>query len=221
MNDKYISNDKHIANDNKTKFWLEDISVLYRNNNYKKLLPKSNMTNIEQLNTLTRFLIYSMFVCLLFNCDNICTFIFAMIIMIIFTYYAFIRKNNDNFSSVITNTMITDKKQTCREPTYDNPFMNPSLEDYNNENVPIACNSDDEDIINDINDKVDPNLFLSSQELFDKTNVMRQFYTIPTNTIPNDQTEFAKLLYNTDNVCKHNQSGCLRYEDIRYKRQLV
>ena len=37
----------------------------------------------------------------------------------------------------------------------------------------------------------------------------RQFYTTPINTIPNDQTEFAKWLYDSGPTCKEKTTECI------------
>ena len=39
-------------------------------------------------------------------------------------------------------------------------------------------------------------------DLFGKNNSQRQFYTVPGNSIPNDQDKFAKWLYSTPKTCK-------------------
>jgi len=44
----------------------------------------------------------------------------------------------------------------------------------------------------------------------------RQFYTMPSTTIPNSQDEYAKWLYGNALSCKDNQRYCLRYEDPRF-----
>ena len=48
--------------------------------------------------------------------------------------------------------------------------------------------------------------------------MQRQFYTMPSTTIPNDQTGFAKFLYQLPTTCKEDSAQCLRYEDVRYSR---
>lgn len=109
------------------------------------------------------------------------------------------------------------KKSSCRVPTKDNPFMNPTSNDFELEDPPEACNAEDEDIQDKITNSFNEGLFRDVGDLFEKENSQRQFYTVP-HMIPTDQTAFAKWLYGTDNICKVDQSKCLRYEDIRYKR---
>ena len=45
-------------------------------------------------------------------------------------------------------------------------------------------------------------LFRDVNDLFGKNNSQRQFYTVPGNSIPNDQDTFAKWLYATPKTCK-------------------
>jgi hypothetical protein len=65
------------------------------------------------------------------------------------------------------------------------------------------------------------NLFTDVDDLFGKMNSQRQFYTMPSTTIPNKQGEFAKWLYSNPKTCKEDQDYCLRYEDIRAKRPVM
>ena len=110
------------------------------------------------------------------------------------------------------------EKNTCRRPTNDNPLMNPSILDYNNGDPPAACNADDDDIKNSITVQFNHNLFRDVDELWERENSQRQFYTIPNTAIPNNQVEFAKWLYKVPETCKEDQENCLRYESLRYKR---
>jgi hypothetical protein len=110
------------------------------------------------------------------------------------------------------------KRMTCRRPTVDNPFMNPTINDYDKESVPEACNVDDDQIKDSITTCFNKNLFRDVSDVFEVENSQRQFYTVP-QINPPDQTKFANWLYNTDDICKVNNSKCLKYEDLRFKRQ--
>jgi hypothetical protein len=115
--------------------------------------------------------------------------------------------------------IIKFKKNTCKPPTKDNPFMNPSITDYgDNMNHPEACNAEDTDINNEINLNFNKDLFRNIEDMWNVKNSQRQFYTIPSAQIPNNQIEFAKALYLNPSTCKTDQSKCLRYEDIKFKR---
>jgi hypothetical protein len=110
------------------------------------------------------------------------------------------------------------EKARCKMPTKHNPFMNSLLNNITtDEDPPVACNSDDDNINEKITDCFNEKLFRDLSDTFDRENSQRQFYTVP-RTNPNDQTEFAKWAYAGNRNCKTEQGDCLRYEDVRFKR---
>lgn len=136
---------------------------------------------------------------------------------------------NKNKDSIEDNDLFTIdekekyNKETCRRPTFDNPFMNPSPNDYNNnkEEVPKACNVNDKEINDEMEHKFNENMFRNIDDVFDIENSKRQFYSLPSRQVPNDQKEFALWCWGTGPTCKEDQSKCLRYEDVRFKRRRV
>jgi hypothetical protein len=110
-----------------------------------------------------------------------------------------------------------EKKKDCRMPTENNPFMNPLVSDYGNDNDPVPCNSDDVNVKKDINISFNKDLYRDVEDLFDVKNSQRQFYTIPAPTNPPDFVNFANWAYKPAQICKVDQDKCLRDEDIRYK----
>lgn len=109
-------------------------------------------------------------------------------------------------------------KSTCRKPTSDNPYMNPLVTDYCKDNVPVACNIDDEHIRDQVVDKFNSDMFMDVEDVHDKANSQRQFYTVPNTSIPSNQEDFANWCYRAPVTCKEDQEQCLRYEDLRFKR---
>jgi hypothetical protein len=85
-----------------------------------------------------------------------------------------------------------------------------------NPNRPPACGYSG--IKDEIEENFSFNLYRDIDDLFDKNNSQRQFYTTPITTIPNDQGSFARWLYEVPSTCKEDQENCLRYEDLRYNR---
>lgn len=108
------------------------------------------------------------------------------------------------------------EKNKCRKPTKDNPFMNPSVMDFNQPNVPVACNADDEDIADDLPLKFNEDMYRDLEDVFNRKNSQRQFFTVHHN-IPNDQEAFARWCYKMPATCKTDQTRCLRYQDLRAK----
>ena len=81
--------------------------------------------------------------------------------------------------------------------------MNPNLLNNTNPNY-RACNIQIKKIKNKINDYFKIPVFKDVIDIYDRNFSERQFYTIPSTTIPNDQEGFSKWLYARDKSCKEN-----------------
>lgn len=113
------------------------------------------------------------------------------------------------------------EKSTCRRPTINNPLMNTPPIAMGTEDPPAACNVDDEDIKESIKVNFNHQLFRDVDELWERENSQRQFYTLPNVSVPNQQKEFAMWLYNTgDFNCKGDNEQCLRWDPLWYNRDL-
>jgi hypothetical protein len=68
------------------KFWTEDPSIIYKN--YYIIIPTTNMSRVKQLNTSTRFLLYFIILCVLFQVDkSVIIYLLVGIILIVIFYY--------------------------------------------------------------------------------------------------------------------------------------
>lgn len=128
----------------------------------------------------------------------------------------YLRNNTKNLYTV--DELKDYEKNTCRKPTVDNPFMNPSITEYGNGDPPAACNSNDDEIKESIKVNFDHQLFRNVGDVWERENSQRQFYTMPNTAIPNNQVEFAKWLYKlpASSNCKE-EGNCLRYDDLRIR----
>jgi len=63
-------------------------------------------------------------------------------------------------------------------------------------------------------------LFRNVDDLWEKKNSQRQFYTLPNTQIPNNRESFMKWLYTQpkNSICKQNTGACDRYGDLRQLR---
>jgi len=138
----------------------------------------------------------------------------------------------DNKSQIVPQPKKVENKneiKECTQPTIDNPFMNVTMKDYFNIDPdtkttidrPPACDPNDPEIKKKIEASFSNNLFKDVNDIFGKMNSQRQFYTMPSTTIPNGQMEFAKWLYLNPKTCKEDQDYCNPYEDLRAKRPVV
>ena len=61
-----------------------------------------------------------------------------------------------------------------------------------------------------IKKKFNNNLFHDIEDVYDRKNSQRQFYTMPSTTIPNNRDTFQKWLYKTPKTCKEgNGNQCV------------
>ena len=109
-----------------------------------------------------------------------------------------------SFTLSLLIRVIDELKDNCRIPTKDNPFMNPQISDYNTKNDHLSsCTSyNNKGIQRVIEKEFNEDLYRDINDIFGKNNSQRQFYTVPGNSIPNDQDTFAKWLYATPKTCK-------------------
>lgn len=195
-----------IDNSNQTIFWYDNYFVLF--DNLQSFFPTHNMNVIEKLNSLMRLSIYTGFLLALIT--NNYQYLYIPIFVGIFTIYIY---NNEQKS--VENYLGCDKgynsysDEPCIKPTNDNPFMNFNQISDDRNRAP-ACNSfDNPKIQNEMDDKFYHNLYRDVSDLYDKNNSQREFYTMPSTTSYNDQTAFAKWLYNTGPTCKEDTTKCI------------
>jgi hypothetical protein len=105
------------------------------------------------------------------------------------------------------------KENNCRKPTADNPFANIVFSDYlDASNIAEPCNSDDSNVQKDMQNLYNSTIYRNFEDVFERENSQRMFYTMPIRTVPNDQTDFANWLYKTGPTCKENTQNCTYYE---------
>jgi hypothetical protein len=201
-------------------FWIDDPSILIRDGNYYRIVPDLQKSKIEILNALTRFLIYLLLAYILFASDY--EYVFIPILGIIGIVILYCIQDRDVFDKK-KEKMCTAEKcnqvDVCQRPQPGNPFMNITMADLmENRDRPAACDIMDKGIRKKSDVYFNKNLFKDVDDVFNRNSNQRQFYTMPSTTIPNDQTGFAKWLYNMPPTCKEDQTKCLRYEDIRFNR---
>jgi Ca2+/Na+ antiporter len=201
-------------------FWTEDISVLL----IPTLLPTDYMSFDEKMNTLTRLVI---FICIILSLitQDINIILFMMIIMIfIIIIYKYSEKYRDDIAEKFLNENDLEviDNLVCIKPSINNPMMNPNithLRDYSKNEISGACPSFNENIEKQIEEIFDKQNFINSNDLYNRSSLLkRQFYTVPGDSIPNDQNEFGNWLYNRGPSCKEgNSNRCYTnmYRDIR------
>lgn len=204
-------------------FWTNDYKILFTKDNLSKFLPNINMTNIEKLNSLMRLGIYLGLALFIFTGKS--EYLLITVIVGVFTFflYKYQQENIELFFNSLENSNFNKiqkalmKKESDIKPTVDNPMMNINLitDDKTKEKAPISWNNDE--LKEEIEDKYNYNLYRDVGDLYGKSNSQRQFYTMPSTTIPNNQTSFAKWCYSTGPTCKETSIYCAPEMDSVYR----
>ena len=192
-------------------FWSKDYQILFNLSRAKEFVPTADMSTNEKLNAISRFLIYAGI--LLYFLYNDYLFIYVPIIGLALVYYVYMG-NNEGFR------VKDEDRNDCVKPTRNNPFMN--VLSYDNPNRSPACDIEDPQVKADMEKMFGYGLYTNSNDIWDKNNSQRQYYTNPSTTTPNDRNSFMKWCYNTPNVCKDgDQQACLKFEDPRGHGQII
>jgi hypothetical protein len=124
-------------------FWLYDIEILWKNNNFIKLYPSNNMTKYEKFNAFSRLLILHMIIILILNLDKKYIYI-DLFLLLITIAINFKHIENKNQQSSINNPYIN------LNPYYSYENLN-NVDKYNNmfNNFMYNSNYNSYDIINE------------------------------------------------------------------------
>jgi hypothetical protein len=198
-----------------TKIWINDPSILFKQNQINQIWPKEGMTRNDKINAITRLVI--ILTILGYVVTNSLNFFITGAItlgVIILLYYANSIKldNNNKIKEAFTNPNVYNAvKSNFTNPTNKNPTMNvllPEIKDdpkrkmaapaYNRD-VEKQINNETEDfVISNFNNdnKLKKKLFSTLGDSFEFEDfAQHNFYATPNTTIPNDQDGFAQFCY--------------------------
>lgn len=195
-------------------FWALDYKVLFDKNNVSNFFPTNEMTTIEKLNAVMRLGIYLSITLYLTTANY--HYFYIMILIGVFTYFIYttqqdnielyFNSDGDNTQNLVQKSIMS--KDTSVQPTVENPFMNINLITDNKTKKEAPPSWNDEESQKKIEDKFDYNLYRDVGDLYGKSNSQRQYYTMPSTTIPNNQTSFAKWCYGVGPTCKEKSIYC-------------
>lgn len=205
-------------------FWYEDISVLLEPTKLKKYIPLKSYSKAEKLNAIVRlgFYISILFIILTSNLNYIFIGIFCLVItlMINSNEQEKVKKNNkknvENYENIKNddsyknhNINVDSQLENCILPTDENPFMNVLLTDKR-DRKPACRTVRNRKIKKLVDTKFSQGLFKDINSVYDRENSQREFYTMPSTTIPNNQRDFANWCYMTPKTCKEgNGNQCV------------
>jgi len=165
-------------------FWLNDYSILMK----KEIWPTNSMTYIEKLNAITRLVILLSLAGFALTQEMKYIWIGLFTIAIIIVYHKSIEEP-EAFTSKTYKTV----------PTQQNPLMNVLLPEINEnptrgEALPYSDKTEKK-ITDQVKKGLDPRIYQGTNNEMDLEYSMRQFYTNPSTTVPNNQEEFSKFCY--------------------------
>lgn len=225
-------------------FWADDLGILFRKDKLPDFFPTMQMTNTQKMNAITRLSIYSSILLLLYTGKTWPMYIIvAGMALTLYLYRSTIEKKilpridsrtgknpldasegidkhpanyvkYDGEPAEIPEYGYNEDGEACQLPSKNNPFGNVLLTDWNDDpNRPPACKYSQTKAR--INDFFNNNLYKDVDDIFNRNNSQRMFYTTPITTIPNDQGAFADSLYKVGITCKEDETSgaCLREGD--------
>lgn len=203
-----------------TPFWYKDPSILYDKDYIYEIFPSKRFDINRKLNSLLRLSILYSIIVFLINKDN--RYIILPFVIAIVTWIVWSRQSDTHNDDILEQSMnnklddlvmINDLATECRVPTKDNPFMNPNLIEFSNDNVrmPKSCPSyNNIGVQKRVEELFNQDLYRDVKDVFGKNNSQRQYYTVPGNQVPNDQNSFANWCYGLPPTCKEgNGLACL------------
>lgn len=190
------------------RFWSEDPQALLG----WHVIPTSDMTEEQRYNTVLRaVLIISIVLSISFRNG---AFMVVGIVAAWLSYLVYHSSREERFNKVQklreNNLDIVDG-QVCTRSSADNPFMNVLVGDYqSNPNRPGACPILKKEVKELAESNYEERLFKDVGDLYGNMHSQREFYTMPSTTIPNDAKSFMEWCYGKGSSCKEgNGQQCL------------
>lgn len=211
------------------QFWTHNTGLLIDKNRLTEFVPTTDMTKDERLNALARLSIYIGLLLMLYLAQSWPLYI--PVVGLAFTI--FLNKmqikvpkppkypTNETPKQNDPNPFIPSAQPVCIPPTLNNPFMNVLQNEYvDNPTRPPACEY--AGVKDEIESNFHHNLYQDlGDNIWQKNNSQRQFFTMPYTTIPNDRESYQSWLYKTGETCKTDGMACNRYIDLRANRGVV
>ena len=208
--------------------WFNDISVLFDPALLLEIIPTTDMTMGEKINAITRFTFLLSLLLTIVKQNYVYIYVFIIPVIVTYIVYLFSPNSREYFkdtSELEDNTINNEKSdedlnrvmeealEDCQGPTFDNPVMNLLPTDNFQKRKP-ACNINDPDVANLVNEKLDKSitdrLYTDTTNIYNPQISQRDFYTMPISRVPNDQGAFAKWLYQTPVSCAIAETGKLK-----------
>jgi hypothetical protein len=194
-------------------FWLDNLRELMN----PILIPNKYMTVEEKLNAIIRMImLFGIMATFIFNDSRYILFVLIIMIISIIIYQYQYEKIIQTEKYLNANNLDIHDNKKCVKPSKNNPFMNPNvIEVKYGEEQYHACPIDNPRVENSMQEYFYTNVFRDTDDIYDKSLLERQFYTVPSTSIPNERDKLADWLYNRGASCKEN-NGAQCYNNIHH-----
>lgn len=174
--------------------WYEDPGQLFTKDNFTHFYPSEGMTLDEKLNAVLRLAVYFAIVMVAIR-QNL-QYLLVPILVAAGTagmHVALTRPPPQVTESYRAYDRVEGRE--CTMPAPQNPFMNVLMTEYADDpERPAACDVGDTGIKEEIQQHFETGLFRNIEDIYGKNASDRQFYTMPSTTIPNDREAFVRFL---------------------------
>ena len=167
---------------------MHDYTILFQKDKIQ-VWPTDDMTSDDKLNAISRFVILLSLLGFVLTQTLRFLWIGMATLLIIVIYY----------NAQVTTQEGFTKEPSRTVPTQKNPLMNVLLPEINgnpNRGKALAYTPKTEKkIMEKVKKGLDPRIYRGTNNELDLEYSMRQFYTNPSTTVPNNQEEFANFCY--------------------------
>jgi len=203
--------------------WFKDPTSLFEKNEMLEFWPTNKQTVDQRINSTTRFIIY-VSLALFFIQRDVRVLVLASVA--IGALYAFYK--SDMITEMASRPVrATDRKEPSfmrpayQAPSLDNPMANVLMSDYTEHpDRPGAAYYPT--VKMQVKRDLDDTFPTDAADIYGHRNqAASRFYSMPSTTIPNDQTGFAEACYGKKfkPVCRDDQSACTAEGNTRMPEQ--
>lgn len=180
--------------------WYENVSELARKP--AEFWPHRRMSTAAKANALTRLVAYVTAALLLYTRDPWILLAGAAAIVLVAVLY------RGGSRSAARAMAAAGGDRTWSTP--ENPFANVLVNEYGKPLKPPPASADD--MKEDIRANFNKGLFMELEDVYERGNSQRQFYSMPNGGGPPDTKAFRDFLYGGAKNCKLNPSQCTGFD---------
>jgi hypothetical protein len=189
--------------------WYQNLRILPLRPS--EIIPTRDQSDAERVNAIVRLVFYCALAVALIR-SNVMYLVLGLAIIVIVTLaFALGAKKkikNESYANLRPTTVKRENKQ-CSSSTSDNPYSNATVGALlGDEGRAPACSYDSPGVAKEIRKNFNQGLFRNLDDVYEKENSQRQFYTMPSTTSAPDTISFGQFLFGNKATCKEDPSLC-------------